>query len=735
MRSVAYSPREAVPLLGVGSSSAAEHHVAGGDRGDFWETAHQHASTAQLGTFLGVIVPCLANIFGLTIFVRVPFIVGQAGLVWALGLYTVSVIVTLLTLCSICALVTNGHIGSGGAYFIISRSLGPEFGGAIGVVFYFANLIGVTAYCNVMTTQLKDALAKPQIFVDHRGVDDYILYTLFLSFFTATAMAGAKVVARASVVIMALVLAALYLAMLSFIARPAGLGTHVPGGSVVGPGGDVHSPTGEYDWFTGWSSDTLHANLGTGFQKFRGDEFSISVIFGIIFPSCTGVMSGVNMSGDLKDPQSSIPIGTAVGYAFAITHIFVLIILLAGTTRRHELIERTDTIMSELCYSRILVLLGLLAAVVSSAISNMAAAPRLLQAMGQDRLVPFLRPFAQGKGPTNEPHRATVISALIVAVLNSMSDLNVILTVTTMFYLQCYAITNLACFALRIAATPNFRPTFQYFGKGSALLGFLCCLSCMFIIDSNMAGISWILTCVLFVAIHVTTPPQHWGEVTQALLYHQVRKLLLRLDGSRRHVRNWRPQLLLLMSLSDANGGDRGTECLAATLNHVKKSGLLLLAHVVPVFGRDNLEFSSVGGSGVGLSRTASSTPFDETPWTRGTIASSHGAASTTPSGGGTAPSAWTAAARSVQSRTRCDCDFYSADRAMLPLTGSAVHAICAQGFAGHDRIPRLEGIPSCSNGHVITLWCADSGLGRSRPWLACPKYCVLWVAVASRTR
>jgi solute carrier family 12 (potassium/chloride transporters), member 9 len=292
MRGAAYSPREAVPLLGVGSSTAAAQQLEGGRQQGSEQTGRRHASSAQLGTFLGVVVPVLANIFGLTIFVRVPFIVGQAGLCWALGLFTVSVVVTLLTLCSICALVTNGHIGSGGAYFIISRSLGPEFGGAIGVVFYFANLIGVTAYCNVMTTQLKDAIGTTHIFVDHRGADDYILYTLFLSFFTATAMAGAEVVARASVVIMTLVIAALYLAMLSFVARPAGLGHAAGGGSVVGPGGDVQPPGGEYDWFTGWSSDTLHANLWTGFREFRGDEFSLSAVFGVIFPLCTGIMSG-----------------------------------------------------------------------------------------------------------------------------------------------------------------------------------------------------------------------------------------------------------------------------------------------------------------------------------------------------------------------------------------------------------------------------------------------------------
>ena len=233
MRGSAYSAREAVPLLGLGPGADGDDDAAAADAARHRPGSASGMSpargpgSAQLGTFLGVFIPCLANIFGLTVFVRVPFIVGQAGLIWAFGLYAVSVCVTLLTLCSICALVTNGHIGGGGAYFIISRSLGPEFGGAIGVVFYMANLIGVTAYCNVMTTQLKDNLGQPTVFVSDRGLDDYIFYTLWLAMFTATAMGGARLVARASLFIMALVLLALYLGMLSLLARPANLG-HEP---------------------------------------------------------------------------------------------------------------------------------------------------------------------------------------------------------------------------------------------------------------------------------------------------------------------------------------------------------------------------------------------------------------------------------------------------------------------------------------------------------------------------
>ena len=166
--------------------------------------------------------------------------------------------------------------------------------------------------------------------------------------------------------------------------------------------------------FGTYGSATLDANMGTQFRPFRGDEFSLPVVFGIVFPSCTGVMSGVNMSGDLANAQHSIPRGTAAGYAFAIAHIFVLIFLLAGSVQRDALVTRTDTIMSESCYSSLLVLLGLLAAVVSSAISSLAAAPRLLQAMAVDRLIPALEPFARLSGPNREVEFAILAAFRVI---------------------------------------------------------------------------------------------------------------------------------------------------------------------------------------------------------------------------------------------------------------------------------------------------------------------------------
>jgi potassium/chloride transporter 9 len=135
-----------------------------------------------------------------------------------------------------------------------------------------------------------------------------------------------------------------------------------------------------------------------------------------------------------------------------------------------------------------------------------------------------------------QPKRARLAQVLF-------DGLDTVLTLTSMFYLQCYAITNLACFLLRVAAPPNFRPTFRHFSKRSAMMGFVTCLGAMTAIDAQAATISWGLSVSLFIWIHSTTAPHHWGEVTQALLYHQTRELLLRLDASRRHVRNWRPQV------------------------------------------------------------------------------------------------------------------------------------------------------------------------------------------------
>lgn len=99
--------------------------------------------TAQnkLGTFEGVFIPTTLNVLSILMFLRFGFILGQTGILGMFFLLTVSYGVDLLTTLSVSAIATNGTVKGGGAYYMISRSLGPEFGGSIGLVFYVGQVL------------------------------------------------------------------------------------------------------------------------------------------------------------------------------------------------------------------------------------------------------------------------------------------------------------------------------------------------------------------------------------------------------------------------------------------------------------------------------------------------------------------------------------------------------------------------------------------------------------------
>jgi potassium/chloride transporter 4/5/6 len=108
---------------------------------------------------MGVYFPCVQNIFGVLFFIRLAWIVGVAGIIEALGvvllccsvvsafnLQLLSIFQTFLTAISLSAIATNGAISAGGPYYMISRNLGPELGGAIGILFFFGNTVAAAMY-------------------------------------------------------------------------------------------------------------------------------------------------------------------------------------------------------------------------------------------------------------------------------------------------------------------------------------------------------------------------------------------------------------------------------------------------------------------------------------------------------------------------------------------------------------------------------------------------------------
>lgn len=219
-----------------------------------------------------------------------------------------------------------------------------------------------------------------------------------------------------------------------------------------------------------------------------------------------------------------------------------------------------------------MILLGEFATSFFSALMGVIGSAKLLQAIARDSLLPGIGIFAQGAQKTDDPVYAIIIT-FVFAQVTMLFDINRIASFVTMTYLMTFLVTNLACFLLKIGSAPNFRPSFHYFNWQTAAAGTLVSGISMFFVDGVYAtGCVGILV-ILFLLIHYTSPPKPWGDVSQSLIYHQVRKYLLRLRQE--HVKFWRPQILLFVSDLDKQYK------MVSFCNSLKKGSLFVLAHVL----------------------------------------------------------------------------------------------------------------------------------------------------------
>ncbi|EGD73454.1 hypothetical protein PTSG_05157 [Salpingoeca rosetta] len=182
--------------------------------------------------------------------------------------------------------------------------------------------------------------------------------------------------------------------------------------------------------------------------------------------------------------------------------------------------------------------------------------------------------FVTKPGSTN-PIRAVVASWFLVQLVLFVGQINVIAPIVSMLFLLCYGVVNLACFVQRVQASPNFRPTFRYFSWHTALFGAIACVAVMFFVQPMYAAASFLLMMLLFIFLNYRSTPANWGEVSQALIYHQVRKYLLRLKDSTISVKYWRPQILMLVT------NPRKQYQAIGMMNEIKKGGLFVLGHIL----------------------------------------------------------------------------------------------------------------------------------------------------------
>ena len=460
--------------------------------------------------FGGVFTPCTLTILGVIMFLRFGYVVGQAGIIYALIIIAVSKAITFLTTLSLSAIATNTRVEGGGAYYLISRSLGVEFGGAIGLVFFLAQAISVAMYVIGFTDAL---VASTSI-----GVPNVVISTCCNVFVFICVYIGAGWTIRLQYFILAMLLASL----VSFYvgAIPA------------------FDPT------------IFQENLSVGC-----DRQTFFAMFALFFPAVTGIMAGANMSGDLKDPARSIPAGTLWSIVFT-GAIYISLALLMGGARDAETLATLDPhklVISDISRWGLLITIGVIAATLSSALGSMMGAPRILQAFAKDNVFPSLRFFAAGAGETNEPRRATIVTFCIsqVAILLA-SDLNAITPLITMFFMITYGLLNLATFYEAITKNPSYRPRFRYSHWITSLAGFGGCVAVMFLIDWRWASIAMLGMSVLYFYIANKQVETRWGDLQDGLLFERTRRNLLKLEQQLHHPKNWRPIILALSGASQS---------------------------------------------------------------------------------------------------------------------------------------------------------------------------------------
>ena len=458
-------------------------------------------SGGNLGTFAGVFTPSILTILGIILFLRLGYVVGNAGLARALIILALANGISVLTTFSLSAIATNLKVKGGGDYYLISRTLGLEFGGAIGIVLFLAQSVSIAFYC----IGFGEVLAR--LLVAEPGIYPQIIAAGAVAFLFIFAWLGADWATRFQYVVMAILTAALLSFFIGGISK--------------------------------WSNELLVRN-------WTAPEGGLSfwVIFAIFFPAVTGFTQGVSMSGDLKDAGKSLPQGTFIAVGVSIVVYFLAALVFAASLPAGTLMAEYDS-MKRVSVVAFLIRAGVIAATLSSAMASFLGAPRILQSLSADRIFPFLLPFAKGHGPTGNPRRGVLLSAGIAFATISLGKLNIIAPVVSMFFLISYGLLNYATFFEARAGSPSFRPRFRWYDLKLSLAGALACLGVMMAINVTAGVVAMAILFGIYQYLRRTSGPARWADSRRSYYLQRIRANLLAAAEEPEHPRDWRPQLLL----------------------------------------------------------------------------------------------------------------------------------------------------------------------------------------------
>uniref|UniRef100_A0A3P8SMV8 Solute carrier family 12 member 3 n=1 Tax=Amphiprion percula TaxID=161767 RepID=A0A3P8SMV8_AMPPE len=503
------------------------------------ETTEPPPEPTRFGWVQGVMIRCMLNIWGVILYLRLPWITAQAGvgLTWVIIL--LSSCITGITGLSTSAIATNGKVKGGGTYFLISRSLGPELGGSIGLIFAFANAVAVAMHTVGFAETVTDLMSEHGAVMVDRINNIRIIGIVTVTCLLGISMAGMAWESKAQILFFLVI-------MVSFVNYI--VGTIIPA-----------SPEKQSKGFFSYRADIFAANF---VPDWRGPEGSFFGMFSIFFPSATGscvvrdaaciylfyfiffpgacvVRDASGLLNDSLTSSSADCVGLSCNYGWDFTECINNKSCLYGISNYYQ----TMSLVSGFAP---LITAGIFGATLSSALACLVSAPKVFQCLCQDKLYPLIGFFGKGYGKNQEPIRGYLLAYIIAVCFILIAELNTIAPIISNFFLCSYSLINFSCFHASVTNSPGWRPSFRFYSRWLSLLGAVCCVVIMFLLTWWAALIAVGVVVFLLGYTLYKKPDVNWGSSVQAGSYSFALNHCVGLNSVEDHVKNYRPQCLVL---------------------------------------------------------------------------------------------------------------------------------------------------------------------------------------------
>lgn len=461
---------------------------------------------AGFGT-LAVFMTAVSTILGAILFLRFGYAMAHVGLGGLLAIIIIGHIVTIPTALAVAEIATNQRVQGGGAYYIISRSFGLNIGGAIGITLFLSQAVSVAFYIIAFGEAFDPLIPLLPIDVDPYWLKKGIIFTVMTILSIVVLIRGANVGMKALYGVVAL----LFISIAFFLFGKA--------------------PHGE-----------LPIELNTKVANPDGFFY----VFTIIFPAFTGIAAGLGLSGDLKDPKTAIPRGTILA-TFIGMLVYVLVAFKLAASFTPEEMAADQLIMSKVAIWGPIIPLGLAAATLSSAIGSILVAPRTLQAIGFDTILPFNQMnnwISKGRSKDNEPINGSIVTIAIAFFFVIIGDVDFVAQIISMFFMVTYGAICLISFLEHFAADPSYRPTFKYNKWIFSLLGAILSFWLMFKMNWEYAALSVLIMAFIYYLITKAKPERQGLEkLFKGVVFQLSRQIQIFVQRANKDEveTNWRP--------------------------------------------------------------------------------------------------------------------------------------------------------------------------------------------------